>query len=68
MRDLDDDPGAACVQIRNRVDLGDPASSQIFIVTDPNGGAGHPFKFQNNVNNWMNFRTQVTAWINAEAP
>lgn len=68
MRDLDNDTGAACVQIRNRVDLGDPPSSQIFIVTDPNGGAGHPFKFGNNVNTWNNFRTQVTAWINAEAP
>jgi len=67
MRDLDNDPGAACVQIRNRVDLDNPDDSQIFVATDPNGGAGHPFKFGNNVGDWNAFKDQVTGWVQAEA-
>lgn len=67
MRDLDNDTGLACIQIRNRVNLDTPANSQIFVVTNPDGGAGHPFKFGNDAGNWNNFRNAVTAWIDAEA-
>lgn len=67
MRDLDNDAGLACIQIRNRVDLANPNNSQIFINTDPNGGAGHPFKFNGNAANWNDFKDTVTGWITAEA-
>jgi hypothetical protein len=67
MRDLDTDPGAACAQVKNRVNLGDPPGSQIFVSTDPNGASGHPFKFGGNVANFDNFRQAVSVWITAEA-
>ena len=45
-----------------------PAQSQIFITTDPNGNASHPFKFGGNVNAFNAFRSAVSIWIQAEAP
>ncbi len=66
MSDLDTDPGAACVQIKNRVNTNDPPASQIFVTTDPGGNAGHPFKFGGNAANFNTFRDAVTIWIEAE--
>ncbi|NUP09625.1 MAG: hypothetical protein HOW73_26565 [Polyangiaceae bacterium] len=66
MSDLDTNPDAACVQIRNRVNLDTPAQSQIFITTDPGGNAAHPFKFGGNAGQFNTFRDAVTTWIEAE--
>lgn len=66
MTDLGTDPTAACGQILNRVDLNNPAQSQLFITTNPNGNASHPFKFGGNAGNFNNFVDAVTQWINAE--
>ena len=67
MSALGDDPDETCGQIKNRVNLADPAASQLFITTDPNGNASHPFKFGGNVGNFNNFVTAVSAWIQEEA-
>lgn len=67
MRDLDNDAGAACLQIRNRVDLDTLDDSQIFINTNPDGGAAHPFKFNGNAADWNDFKDTVSGWITAEA-
>jgi hypothetical protein len=66
MSDLQTDAAAACGQVKNRVNTTTPANSQIFVVTNPNGNASHPFKFGGNATNWNNFVNQVTTWINAE--
>jgi len=42
MSDLATDSAAACAQVKNRVNLTTPNSSQVFIVTDPGGNAAHP--------------------------
>jgi mono/diheme cytochrome c family protein len=67
MRDLDADPASACAQVKNRVNLGNPPASQLFVTTDPNGGSGHPFKFGGSQANFDNFRQAATVWITAEA-
>jgi len=67
MSALQSDSGAACGQILNRVNLNNPNQSQIFLNTDPSGGAGHPFQFGGNQNAFNNFRQAVTTWINAES-
>jgi mono/diheme cytochrome c family protein len=66
MSDLDSDPAAACAQIRYRVKPADPPTSQIFITTDPNGNAAHPFKFAGSTDNFNAFKNQVSTWIAAE--
>ena len=66
MSDLNDDPAAACAQIRYRVKPADPGTSQIFITTDPNGNAAHPFKFAGNVDNFNAFKNAVSTWIASE--
>ncbi len=66
MSDLQTNSGAACSQIKNRVNTANPAQSQIFITTDPNGNAAHPFKFGGDANQFNAFKTAVTTWINAE--
>lgn len=66
MTKLNSDPAFACGQIKNRIDTGNPGNSQIFVNTDPNGGAGHPFKFNGNAGAWNAFKDAVTPWITAE--
>ncbi len=66
MSDLANDSAAACGQILNRVNTGTPASSQIFVTTDPNGNAAHPFKFGGNATNFNTFKNQVSIWVSAE--
>ncbi len=66
MSDIDTDPAAACGQIKNRVKPSDPASSQIFVTTDPNGNAAHPYKFGGSTTKFDGFKTSVSIWIQAE--
>lgn len=66
MSELGTNPAATCGQVKNRVNLTTPAQSQLFLVTNPDGNASHPFKFNGNAGNWNNFMTDVTVWINAE--
>jgi len=66
MTKLGSDDTFTCGQIRNRINPGDPSSSQIFVNSDPNGGAGHPFKFNGDGGDWQNFVDAVTPWIVAE--
>jgi hypothetical protein len=56
-------PDAACAQVRARIVPGDPASSQILIVTDPTQQAVHMYKFKGNVSNYNAFKMAVTPWI-----
>jgi mono/diheme cytochrome c family protein len=67
MSGLGGDVSNACGQILNRVNLNNPNQSQIFITTDPNGNAAHPFKFGGNAGQFDTFRQAVTTWINAES-
>lgn len=62
----DADVPNACAQIRNRVNVDNPAQSQIFITTDPGGAAAHPFKFGQNQATWNGFKDAVSVWIAAE--
>ena len=68
MTQLDSNPAAACGQIYNRVDLNNPEESQLFVTTNPQVANGHPFKFggNNNIQNFNNFVSAVTTWIQAE--
>ncbi len=66
MSALSTNPAAACAQIKNRVKPADPASSQIFITTDPGGNAAHPFKFGGNATQFQNFESAITPWIMGE--
>ncbi len=58
------DSAKACAQIRNRINPADPPNSQIFINTDPNAGAPHPYKLKGK--SFPNFRDAVTIWVVAE--
>jgi len=60
-------PEAACAQVRARITPGDPANSQILIVTDPQQQAVHMYKFMGNKNNYAAFKAAVTPWISSEA-
>ncbi len=62
----DADVGGACGQIRNRVSPDDPPSSQLFVTTDPDGNAAHPYKFGQNKNAFNGFKSSVSIWISAE--
>lgn len=66
MSALGSDDATACAQVKNRVSVGDPASSQLFVTTNPAGNAAHPYKFDGNDANFANFRDQVSVWIAAE--
>ena len=63
---LQSDPSNACGQVLNRVNLGTPNQSQLFVVTDPGGNASHPYKFGGNAANFNTFRDEITKWINVE--
>lgn len=67
MSDLDNDVSSACGQILNRISLKNPPQSQLFVTTNPQGGASHPFKFGGNTNNFNNFVNAVTKWVQAES-
>jgi hypothetical protein len=66
MSALDSDPATACAQVRNRVSPGDPGSSQIFVTTDPNGNAAHPYKFGGSSAKFDAFMSALSTWIQAE--
>lgn len=66
MTALGSDAASACAQVKNRVNVSDPAASQLFVTTDPGGNAAHPYKFNGNDADFAAFRDQVTAWIAAE--
>ena len=66
MSALASDAAKACAQIKNRVNVADTAQSQIFITTNPNGNAAHPFKFGGSTDNFNTFRNNVSMWITAE--
>ena len=66
MSDLGSDNAAACAQVKNRVNTTTPNQSQIFITTDPNGNAAHPYKFGGNAGLFTDFRDDLTIWIQAE--
>lgn len=66
MSKIDSDPAAACAEIKNRVKPSDPPNSQIFITTDPNGNAAHPYKFGGQSSKFDAFKSSVSKWISAE--
>lgn len=66
MSALGSDTAKACAQVLNRVNPADPASSQIFITTDPGGNASHPYKFGGNAGTFGTFRDNLSIWIAAE--
>lgn len=59
-------PEAACIQVRARIAPGNPAESQILIVTDPTAPAVHMYKFVGNKNKYAAFKQAVSPWIMAE--
>jgi hypothetical protein len=62
----DPNPVEACAQVRARIKPGDPANSQIVIVTDPTQQVVHMYKFKGNISNYNAFKDAVTPWILAE--
>jgi hypothetical protein len=62
----DPNPVEACAQVRARITPGDPATSQIVIVTDPTQQAVHMYKFKGNISNYNAFKDAVKPWIQAE--
>lgn len=66
MSALGSDVAKACAQVRNRVNPGDPPASQIFVTTNPDGNAAHPYKFGGNAGTFDTFRNGVSNWIAAE--
>lgn len=66
LSDLDNNSGATCAQVKNRVNFDNPQASQLFITTDPGGNASHPFKFGGNAGAFQGFRDNVTLWIESE--
>jgi mono/diheme cytochrome c family protein len=66
MSALNTDSEAACVQIRYRVKPSDPPASQIFVTTNPQGNAAHPFKFGGDQGNYNTFVAGTSIWIAAE--
>lgn len=63
---LADDAAKACAQAKNRVNPADPPASQIFVTTNPNGNAAHPYKFGGSADAFNTFRNGVSTWIAAE--
>jgi cytochrome c553 len=67
LNDLSEEGQAsACAQILSRVNLANPPASGIFLAPDPGSGAGHPFKFGNDVTAFNGFRDALLIWIAAE--
>lgn len=66
MSELAADAAKACAQVLNRVNPGDPPSSQIFVTTNPNGNAAHPYKFGGNADTFNTFRSNLSTWIALE--
>ncbi|NUQ74913.1 MAG: hypothetical protein HUU21_15290 [Polyangiaceae bacterium] len=66
MTQLGVDSAAACAQIRNRVNPNDPLKSHIFVTTNPEGNASHPYKFGGDGQSFIAFRSAVSIWIQAE--
>ncbi|MRG94338.1 hypothetical protein [Polyangium spumosum] len=66
MTALSSDSAKACGQIKNRVNPNDPPASQLFITTNPDGNAAHPFKFGGQSGAFNTFRNSVSIWIAAE--
>ena len=66
MSELANDAAKACAQVKNRVNPADPPASQIFITTNPNGNAAHPYKFGGIADTFNNFRSGLSIWIAAE--
>ncbi len=66
MSDLMTNSALACAQVKNRVNLTTPESSQLFVTTDPGGNASHPYKFGGNVGQFDDFVADLTVWISAE--
>ncbi len=58
--------GAACAQIKSRVNPTTPDQSVIYVTTDPNGNAAHPFKFGGSTSSFNTFKTSVSQWITKE--
>lgn len=56
----------ACRQVRARIKPGNPATSQITIVTNPLDPSAHLFKFSGSSSNYNTFKETVTPWIEAE--
>jgi hypothetical protein len=57
----------ACAQVLTRINVTTPASSDIFVQTNPtNNQTGHPFMFNGNTTNWNTFVTAATKWITLE--
>jgi len=56
----------ACGQIKNRVEPMAPASSVLFLTTDPGGNAVHEYKFLGSAQLFQSFRESVSKWIEAE--
>jgi hypothetical protein len=66
MSTIDSEPDKACAQVKNRVNVGDPAMSQLFVTTDPGGNAAHPYKFGGSASKFDTFKGSITQWIQAE--
>lgn len=66
MSKLATNAAATCGQVKNRVSPDSPADSQLFVTTDPNGNAAHPFKFGGNDAAFDAFKASVSIWIAAE--
>jgi hypothetical protein len=66
MSELMTDSAKACGQVKNRINPGNPQASQIFVTTDPDGNAAHPYKFGGNAGTFSNFRNDVSIWVAAE--
>ena len=66
MSELDGDSAEACAQIKNRISVDAPMKSQLFVTTDPNGNAAHPYKFGGSSTKFGDFRTAVSSWISTE--
>jgi hypothetical protein len=56
----------ACAQILSRVDKANPATSGIFVATNPGQQVSHPYKFNGDQNAFNAFQAQLTMWINQE--
>lgn len=66
MTALKSDAAKACAQVKNRVNPDNPSASQLFVTTDPNGNAAHPYKFSGNDGLFNDFRNSVSTWVAAE--
>ncbi len=63
---LSSDVASACLEVRARTRPGDPAASQILIVTSPLDPSAHLFKFTGNVSAYNTFKSEVSPWILSE--